>query len=341
MNEVLINTNAGLYCPAGDFHIDPWKGVPRAVITHAHSDHARWGSEKYLAAEPNTHLLNLRLPGADIDFIPYGETLQHGRAKISFHPAGHMLGSAQVRVEVDGKVAVVTGDYKLGPDNTCSQWEPVKCDLLVTESTFGLPIYRWPDQKTVFEQINHWWRENASTGVCSILYGYAIGKSQRLLAGLDETIGPIFTHGAVEKGNAAYRATGVRLPNTTPVSDAPRGTDYRSAIVVAVPSAHGTPWMRRFGTVSTAMASGWMMIRGTRRRRAMDRGFVLSDHVDWPTLLQAVELCEPQQVWITHGSSHVVAKYLCEQGYDARSIDTRFGDDEDELAGAAQDEVPQ
>lgn len=348
MNDVLINTSEGLYCPAGDFHIDPWKGVPRAIITHAHSDHARWGSEKYLAAQPGLHLLRQRLLGADIDVVRYGETLQHGGAKISFHPAGHMLGSAQVRVEVAGRVAVVTGDYKLGPDATCQSWEPVRCDLLVTESTFGLPIYRWPDQQAVFRQINDWWRENVAAGICSMLYGYAIGKSQRLLAGLDESIGPIYTHGAVEKGNEAYRATGVRLPETLPVSAAPlmaesrkstdsrgssssrRRADFRGAMVVAVPSAHGTPWMRRFGTVSTAMASGWMMIRGARRRRSMDRGFILSDHVDWLSLLDAVELCQPEQVWITHGSSHVVAKYLNQQGYDARSIDTRFGDDEDE-----------
>lgn len=330
MNELLVSTDAGIYCPAGDFHIDPWKGVPKALITHAHSDHARWGSAQYLAAEPSKHLLDLRLRGANIETLPYGQTIRQKNAVVSFHPAGHMLGSAQIRIEVQGRVAVVSGDYKLGPDATCESWEPIPCDLFVTESTFGLPIYRWPDQQLVFDQVNQWWRENAEAGICSLLYGYAIGKSQRLLAGLDNSIGPIYTHGAVEKGNEAYRATGVRLPETIPVPTTTRGTDFRGAMVVAVPSAHGTPWMRRFGTVSTGMASGWMMIRGTRRRRAMDRGFVLSDHVDWPSLVQAVELCSPEQIWITHGSSHVVAKYLREQGYDARSIDTKFGNEEDE-----------
>jgi putative mRNA 3-end processing factor len=331
MTEVLINTNAGLYCPAGDFYIDPWKGVKRAVITHAHSDHARWGSQHYLAAQPSQHLLNLRLPGCNLQVVPYGQPVRHQDALVSFHPAGHMLGSAQVRIEVQGRVAVVTGDYKLGTDATCQSWEPIRCDLFVTESTFGLPVYRWPDQQQTFDQINAWWNENARSEICSILYGYAIGKSQRLLAGLDPSIGPIYTHGAVEKGNEAYRATGVQLPHTIPVPATSRSTDFRGSIVIAVPSAHGTPWMRRFGTVSTAMASGWMMIRGAKRRRAMDRGFILSDHVDWPSLNEAVALSNAQQVWITHGSSHVVAKYLREQGYDARSIDTKFGTEEDDL----------
>jgi putative mRNA 3-end processing factor len=338
MNEMLTTTDVGLYCAPGDFYIDPWRPVQRAIVTHAHSDHARWGCRHYLGARPSEHLLRMRLGAeADIATLPYGQQIQHGAAKVSFHPAGHMLGSAQIRVEVAGRVAVVTGDYKLGSDPTCESWEPIRCDLMVTESTFGLPVYRWPDQEIVFDQINRWWRQNAAAGICTIIYGYAIGKSQRILAGLDRTIGPIYTHGAVEKGVDAYRRSGVPMPPTTPVSETDSSTDFRGAIVVAVPSAHGTPWMRRFGNVSTAMASGWMMIRGMRRRRAVDRGFILSDHVDWPSLISAVDRCDPKEVWITHGSSAVVARFLRDRGYDARSIDTRFGEEEEDLGETGGD----
>jgi len=232
-----------------------------------------------------------------------------------------MLGSAQVRLEYRGYVAVVTGDYKLEDDPTCTSWQPVDCDLLVTESTFGLPVYRWDDPQAVTQAINAWWQTSAAAGKCCVLYGYAVGKSQRLLAGLDASIGPIYTHGAVEKGTEAYRRSGVKLPDTQYVGAVEGKPDWRGAMVVAVPSAHGTTWTRRFGSKSTAMASGWMAIRGARRRRSVDRGFVLSDHVDWPSLLKAVELCDPETVWVTHGYSAVVARYLQEQGRNAKALD--------------------
>lgn len=321
-NSLLENTERGLYCPAGDFYVDPRRPVKRAVITHAHSDHARWGCDHYLAAQKSEHLLRMRLASdAEIDFLPYGKTVSHHGVEITFYPAGHILGSAQVRIERDGEVAVVAGDYKLGPDATCESWEPIRCDLLVTESTFALPVYRWRDQSEIFSGINEWWKRSAEEGKCCLLYGYAVGKSQRLLAGLDPAIGPILTHGAVEKGVAAYRASGVPLPETTYVGELDRKHDFVGSMVVAVPSAHGTPWMRRFGRVTTAMASGWMMIRGTRRRRAADRGFVLSDHVDWATTLQAIELCDPQQVWVHHGYSAILARYLRSIGRDAVALD--------------------
>lgn len=254
---------------------------------------------------------------AEFDFLGYGESVTVGGVDVSFYPAGHMLGSAQVRLEYRGQVAVVTGDYKLEADSTCQAWQPIRCHLMVTESTFGLPIYRWPDPTEVAAAINDWWRSNRETGKCSLLYGYAVGKSQRLLASLDPEIGPIYTHGAVEKGVDAYRRSGVALPETTYVAAVEKKHDWRGGMVVAVPSAHGTPWMRRFGPVSTAMASGWMTVRGTRRRRNVDRGFVVSDHVDWPSLLRAVEACDPEMVWVTHGYSAVVARYLRESGRNA------------------------
>lgn len=324
MNSLLESTSNGLYCEVGDFYVDPVRPVKRAVVTHAHSDHARDGSESYLAAAPSEPLLRMRLSSdAELSFLPYGESLNIGGVKLSFHPAGHMLGSAQVRLERRGRVAVISGDYKLGSDPTCANWEPVSCHLFVTESTFGLPVYRWPESEDSFAAINQWWRESARSGKCCLLYAYAVGKSQRVLAGLDPSIGPIYTHGAVEKGNAAYRHGGVDLPPTTYVGSIDGKHDYAGSLVIAVPSAHHTAWMRRFGPVSTAMASGWMAVRGPRRRRSVDRGFVISDHVDWPALLKAVELCDPETVWVTHGYAATVARYLSENGRDAKAIDDR------------------
>ena len=324
MTDLLQTTDRGLYCPIGDFYVDPSRPVDRAVVSHAHTDHARYGCRRYLAVSQSEHLLRTRMrDDAEFGFLPYGESTTVGGVKISFHPAGHMLGSAQVRLEHRGQVAVVTGDYKLGEDPTCESWTPLKCHLLITESTFGLPVYRWQSSVVTFAAINQWWRDSQADGKCCVLYGYAVGKSQRLQAGLDPSIGRIYTHGAVEKGNQAYRRTGVELPETTYVGSLPAKHDYRGAMVIAVPSAHGTPWMRRFGRVSTAMASGWMAVRGSRRRRSVDRGFVVSDHVDWPSLNEAVELCDPETVWVTHGYSAVVARYLVERGRNAKAIDSR------------------
>src|SRR5437764_6884491 len=247
MPPLLTPTDDGLYCPPGDFHVDPWKPVPRAVVTHAHSDHARWGCAHYLAAAAGEHVLRARLgPAAHIHPLPYGEPVTIRGVKVSFHPAGHILGSAQVRLEHRGEVWVVSGDYKTEPDATCAPFEPVRCHVFVSESTFGLPIYRWPPQAEVFGEINAWWRANQAAGKATLLFGYALGKAQRLLAGLDPSIGPIFCHGAVEKLNTAYRASGVHLPPTKYAATV-KGVDWSQALVVAPPSAHGTPWARKFG----------------------------------------------------------------------------------------------
>lgn len=324
MDELIQKTSHGLYCSQGDFYIDPERPVDRAVITHAHADHARPGSRRYLSAASGETLMRMRMPDdAELQFLRYGESVDLNGVKLSFHPAGHILGSAQVRLERHGRVAVVTGDYKLDDDDTCESWEPLRCDLLVTESTFGLPVYRWPSSQQTIDAINDWWRDSRDQGKCCLMYGYAVGKSQRLLAGLDPTIGPIYTHGAVEKGNDAYRRSGIELPETIHVGSLPAKHDYRGAMVLAVPSVHGTTWTRRFGRVSTAMASGWMTVRGARRRRAVDRGFVVSDHVDWPSLLRAVELCEPETVWVTHGYTAAVTRHLTELGVNATAVELR------------------
>ncbi len=323
---LLESTPNGLYCAQGDFYVDPWRPVDRAIITHAHADHARWGSKKYLAANTSAGVLRIRMgEKANLEFQPLRKPLTLNGVQVTFYPAGHILGSAQVCIEQKGQRLVVSGDYKRQADSTCLPFEPVKCHTFITESTFGLPIYRWPSSESVFSGINDWWRNNQAAGKASLLLAYSLGKAQRLLAGIDATIGPIYTHGAVEKLNAGYRAAGVAIPDTAYVGDLdPKETDWSRSLIVAPPAAAGTTWARRFGKLSTAMASGWMQIRGTRRRRAMDRGFILSDHVDWHELMQTIRETEAENVWVTHGYSDVVVRHLQEQGLNAKTVETEF-----------------
>jgi putative mRNA 3-end processing factor len=323
---LLTLSDAGFFCPAGGFHVDPWRPVDRAVITHAHADHARWGSRHYLGSGEGERVLRSRVgrPGATLQSLDWGEVVEINGVRVSLHPAGHILGSAQVRLEHRGEVWVVSGDYKTEPDPTCSAWEPVRCHTFVTESTFGLPIYRWPAQEEVFAEINAWWRANQEAGRASLLLGYALGKAQRLLAGLDPALGSIFTHGAVEKLTQDYRDGGIPLPRTTYVGAAPKETDWSRAMIVAPPSADATPWTRRFGSLSNGFASGWMRIRGARRRRSADRGFVLSDHVDWPGLTGSIEATGAERVWVTHGYTGPVVRWLRERGLEAHAVETRF-----------------
>lgn len=306
--------------------------MQRAVITHAHGDHARWGMRHYLATPQSEGILRARI-GADLPLqtLPYGETLNHHGVTLSFHPAGHVLGSAQVRLEYRGEVWVASGDYKVEPDGTCAAFEPVRCHTFITESTFGLPFYRWPSQARVFSDINDWWRANAAAGKPSVLFCYAFGKAQRILHGLDESIGPIVVHGAVEPLNQVYREAGVYLPETLYAGDLPKNDPrLKHALVLAPPSAGGSTWMRRFGDYADAFASGWMLLRGTRRRRGVDRGFVLSDHADWPGLLWAIEQTGAERVIATHGSIATLGRYLREErGLDAQGFDTEYGDEDD------------
>jgi putative mRNA 3-end processing factor len=339
--ELLRLTENGLYCEAGAFYIDPWRPVERAIITHAHSDHARRGSKQYLTASEGEHVLRHRLgPEADIQTIRYGDDFVLGGVRVSLHPAGHIRGSSQVRLELDGQVAVISGDYKRQNDSTCTAFEPVRCHTFVTESTFGLPIYRWPAEADVFAEIEAWWRANQEAGKASVVFAYALGKAQRILAGLDPSIGPIYTHGAVESVVQAYRASGVDLPDTLPVALVEGKPDWRRTLILAPPSAGGSTWLRRFGAISTAFASGWMQIRGTRRRRAIDRGFVLSDHVDWPGLLDAIEATGAETVWVTHGYAAVVARWLREKGLNAQALATQFVGERDEAGDEPIEEQP-
>ena len=330
MGALLSVTENGLFCEKGGFYIDPWNPVARAVITHAHGDHATPGSGRYLTALTGERLLRSRIgDDAAIEALAYGAPLDMGGVRISLHPAGHVLGSAQVRLEARGEVWVVSGDYKVEPDPTCEPLEPLRCDTFVTESTFGLPIYRWRPQAEVLGQINDWWRSNREKGKASVLFAYALGKAQRALAGIDRSIGPIYTHGAVEKSTAIYREQGVDLAPTVHAVSA-GATDWKGSLILAPPEANGTPWMRRFGELSTGFASGWMRIRGTRRRRSLDRGFVLSDHADWPGLLETIAATGASSVWVTHGYRSALVRWLGDQGLEARAVDTRFEGERDE-----------
>ena len=328
--NLIIARPEGLYCPPGNFYLDPWRPVDRAVITHGHGDHARCGSRHYLAARPGEGILRRRL-GADINLgtLPYGETIDHHGVRLSFHPAGHVLGSAQVRLEYRGEVWVASGDYKLEDDGTCAPFEPVHCDTFVTESTFGLPIYRWQTQVEIFAEMNAWWRDNAAAGRVSVLYCYSFGKAQRILSGLDPSIGPILAHGAVLPLTDVYRAAGVHLPDIHYVGTFTDKAVLPQAIVLAPPSAQSTTWLRRFGEFSDAFASGWMQLRGTRRRRGVDRGFALSDHADWPGLQTAVAATGAGRVFVTHGYSSVMVRWLREQGLDAQEFVTEYGEEDD------------
>ncbi len=328
MADLVVATPDGLYCPAGGFHIDPWRPVGHAVITHAHADHARAGHGAYLAATPGAGVLRSRLGAITLQAVDYGESLTIGQTRVSLHPAGHVLGSAQVRIEHRGEVWVVSGDYKLAPDPTCVPFEPIACHVFVTESTFGLPIYRWPQPATVFAQIDDWWSANARAGRASVLFCYAFGKAQRILAGVDASIGPIVCHGAVEPLNRAYRDAGVALPATHAVTGIDKSA-LSGALVLAPPSAAGSPWLRRFGEASDAFASGWMRIRGTRRRRSLDRGFVLSDHADWPALAEAIAASGASRVIVTHGNVPVMVRWLTERGLQAGAFATEYGDEEE------------
>ena len=323
-------TSRGLYCLRGDFYIDPWKPVKRAVVTHAHADHTYRGNQVYLVPKEGERLSRIRIgEDAAIETLSYGETRDIDGVKVSFHPAGHILGSAQARVEFGGEVWVISGDYKLTPDPTCAPFEPVKCHHFITEATFGLPIYRWPHTQDVMDEINGWWRRNAERGKASVILAYSLGKSQRIMKSLDASIGPIFTHGAVERLTQAYRESGVELPPTTYAGAVANKKEFIGSLIVAPPSAQqAVGWLRKFGSYSTGFASGWMMVRGARRQRAVDRGFVVSDHADWPELQTAIAAAEAETVYVTHGFSHEMVRWLRDQGTNAVELKTHFmGDD--------------
>ncbi len=337
-DDLVVLRPQGLYCPQGDFYIDPWRPVERAVITHAHADHARPGHANYLCSRDGAALLRARLGAVQLHSLAWGVALKQRDVRISLHPAGHVLGSAQVRIEHRGRVWVASGDYFVsgaGDANpTCAAFEALRCHCFITESTFGLPIYRWRAQADTFAEVNAWWLRNADAGRPSLLLAYSLGKAQHVLAGVDASIGPLFVHAAVETLNAAYREAGVALPPTALLAPDISRESLARALVIAPPAVHGSAWARRLGDFGDAFASGWMQLRGARRRQGVDRGFVLSDHADWPGLMAAIGATGAERVIVTHGYEAVMVRWLRQQGLDAHAFATEFGNEDRDAAVA-------
>ena len=334
---LLTFTDRGIYCEQADVYIDPWKPVNRALLTHGHADHSRWGSKYYLTTRTAAPVIKYRLGDINIETVEYGEVKTINGVKFSYHPAGHIIGSAQIRVEYKGEIWVASGDYKLEDDGLSEAYEPVKCQHFITESTFGLPVYRWQPQEEVFAEINDWWRANQADGRVSVITAYALGKAQRLLEGLDTTIGKIYTHGAIENTNEIIRAQGIELPDTTRVTKEIDKKDYPGNIVIATPGAVGQPWMKKFGQARVGAASGWMTLRGARRRRGADRGFVLSDHCDWPSLLEAIDATGADNIYVTHGYTAIFSKHLRTLGLNAVELETEYEGELAEIESKAEE----
>jgi putative mRNA 3-end processing factor len=332
MSQLLQFTSSGIYCPDAGIFIDPWKPVDRAIITHAHSDHAKFGNKHYLAHKDSEAILRLRL-GEEISLqnLDYGVSILINGIRFSLHPAGHIIGSAQVRVERNGEVWVASGDYKIQDDGFSTPFEVVKCNAFITESTFGLPIYKWPAQRIVMDEILEWWKQNQLEGKASVLMGYALGKIQRLIVNLQPFPGPVFAHGAVFNVNQRLRDAGFDLPFIGFASDIEKKL-FRDALILAPPSAAGSPWLKRFEPYSTGYCSGWMAVRGAKNRRAIDRGFVVSDHADWNDLNSTIAETGAEKVFVTHGFTDTFAKWLNEKGIEAHEVKTEYGDEQEEIA---------
>ena len=323
-------TDRGIYCALGKFYIDPWKPVDDAVITHAHADHAYLGHKHYLAHHLSKEILLYRLGEIQLQTVAYGETVMKNGVAISLYPAGHVIGSAQIRVEYQGEVWVVSGDYKVEDDGISTPFEPVKCHHFISECTFGMPVYTWKPQVQIFEDVNNWWRTNLHNGVATVLVGYSLGKAQRILQNLDLFNGKVYTHGVIENTNEALRRNGVLLNPTERITQDSVKEEVKKGIILAPPSSVGTPWMRKFQPYSFGYCSGWMAIRGAKRRRAADRGFVLSDHADWNGLISAIDATGCESVYLTHGYTATFSRYLKEIGFDAHEVHTLYGGEEEE-----------
>ena len=333
---MIVETPRGLFCESGDFYIDPWQPVDRALITHAHADHASAGSMNYLCAAPGAHVLRRRLPDARVESIEYGVPLTIGGVRVSFHPAGHILGSAQIRLERAGEVWVVSGDYKRAPDPTCAPFEVIRCDTFITEATFALPIYTWDSPDVIVADIVEWWHAARAEGRSCVLFCYVLGKAQRLLALLRPFADrPLRLHGALVSMTDAYRESGIALADSERITEDMRGKALAGSLVLAPLSARGTVWMRRLPHPSTGFASGLMRVRGVRRQRGFDRGFVLSDHADWPALRQTIRETGASRLLVTHGWSDALARYFADAGLETGTLRTAFEGEAGEFSGAA------
>jgi putative mRNA 3-end processing factor len=329
--NLITFTDKGLYCPQGDFYIDPWKPVNKAIITHAHSDHAYFGHKYYLCHHYTKPLLQLRLGDNNYESIEWGQTIVMNGVKVSLHPAGHIIGSSQIRVEYNGEVWVVSGDYKTEDDGLSGKFEPIKCNTFITESTFGLPIYKWKPQSEIFENIINWITRNRENGKTSVLLAYSLGKAQRVLQHIKETTKTIFAHGAIFNTQQTLINAGWKIPEVVRVTPETPKELLKGTVVIAPPSSDGTPWMKKFSPYSVGVCSGWMQVRGNARRRNVDAGFALSDHADWDGLLQSIKATQAERVFVTHGFQAAFSRYLNEENIAvAAEVKTEYGtDDED------------
>ncbi len=323
-------TDKGLYCPKGNFYIDPWCPVEKAVITHAHSDHARFGSQSYLCHTDSKPILQLRLGLNNYQTTNWGETIFINGVKVSFHPAGHVIGSSQIRVENNGEVWVVSGDYKVVNDGLSGMFEPVACNTFITESTFGLPIYNWKPQEEIYGNIGNWINKNQADGRTSVIIAYSLGKAQRVLQAIEKVTDKILVHGAIWNVHETLVSAGWKLPAVKRITFETSKEELKGSVVIAPPSADGTPWMKKFSPHSVGVCSGWMQVRGHARRRNVDAGFAMSDHADWKGLLQAVKATGAEKVYATHGFTAAFSRYLNEIGIEAGEVKTEFGNDEEE-----------
>lgn len=331
-------TDKGLYCPKGNFYIDPWKPVSKALITHGHSDHSRWGHGQYISTNTSVPIIKHRLGEIKILGMPFGDTLMINGVKVSFHPAGHIIGSAQIRVEHKGEIWVVSGDYKPDFDELSEPFEVVRCHHFITESTFGLPVFKWRDQKEIFSEILTWWSTNNEKGVTSVLSAYSLGKAQRIIQGLGtELPGKILTHGAIENMNEVIRSSGIPLNTTRRITRETLKNEIIGNLVLAPPSALDSPWIKKFGKTSKAFASGWMGLRGAKRRRAADQGFVLSDHADWDGLNRVIRETGAENIYVTHGYTDIFSKWLNSIGFNAQIVSTEYGTEIEEILSEVED----
>jgi putative mRNA 3-end processing factor len=331
-------TRKGLFCVPGNFFIDPWIAVEKAVITHAHSDHARWGHGSYLCHHFTKPLLQLRLGNQNYQSVDWNEPVFFNGVRISLHPAGHIIGSSQIRIEYRGEIWVVSGDYKTENDEISGVFEPVRCNTFVTESTFGLPIYNWRTQKEIFNDIQNWIIKNKASGRTPVLTAYSIGKAQRLLVAIKDVTENIFVHGAIWNVQEALKHAGWKLPIVHRVTTETSKDLLKESVVIVPSFADNSTWMKRFYPYSIGECSGWMQVRGNVRRRNADAGFALSDHADWKGLLEAIKATGAEKVYVTHGFQSAFSRYLNEIGISSAEVKTEFGTEDEVSAGIVSDQ---
>lgn len=331
MANLISFTNKGLFCEKGNFYIDPWKQVDKAIITHGHGDHAYYGHKHYLCHTYTKPILQLRLGDNSYETLDWNQNIFINGVKISLHPAGHIIGSCQVRVEYNDEVWVFSGDYKVEDDGISGKFEPVKCNTFITESTFGLPIYKWKSQNEIYNNIITWINKNKENGKTSVIIAYSLGKAQRVLQAIKETTQTIYTHGAVYNMQQTLINAGWNLTPVVRVTHETPKELLKGAVVIAPPSADGTPWMKKFQPYSVGVCSGWMQVRGNARRRNVDAGFALSDHADWDGLLQSVKATGAQRLFVTHGFQAAFSRYCNEENIaEAAEVKTQYGNEEEE-----------